>query len=129
MRCANRRGSSKGSTYRNNYRPVHMNTDSEHQCVLYFRGKQQIHDQIQQRVEEKLMQDEIKEIEKQQVYENQERINQEDLKVGRHRPHRAQHTLTGVTFFLISDQLSSPGSREEEVGAAASAGGDHAHQC
>ncbi|XP_028274642.1 cilia- and flagella-associated protein 45 isoform X2 [Parambassis ranga] len=45
-----------------------------------IKGMQQIHDQIQQRLEEKLMQDEIKEMEKQQVQENQERINQEDLK-------------------------------------------------
>lgn len=49
--------------------------------VLCFRGKKQIYDQIQERLEEKQIQDEIKEHEKHQIHENQLKMNLEDLQV------------------------------------------------
>lgn len=42
---------------------------------------QEIHDQIQKRLDEKIMQEEKKEYEKQQIREKQEKMNLEDLKV------------------------------------------------
>lgn len=42
---------------------------------------QQIYNQIQQRLEEKQVQDEIKEQERYQIREKQEKMNLEDLKV------------------------------------------------
>ena len=53
-----------------------------HACVFHSSGMQQIYDQIQQRLEEKHLHEEMKELEKQQVRENQERMNLEDLQVG-----------------------------------------------
>ena len=50
-------------------------------CPFHFRGKEQIHNQIQRRLDEKQIQSEMKELEKQQVRENQERMDLEDLKV------------------------------------------------
>lgn len=49
--------------------------------MLYSSGMQQIYNQIQQRLEDKQLQDEMKEQERQQIRENQEIMNLEDLKV------------------------------------------------
>lgn len=48
---------------------------------LYSRGKQQIHKQIQKRLEDKSMQEEMEKLERQQVVEKQEKAHLEDLKV------------------------------------------------
>lgn len=53
----------------------------QHALVLYSSGMQQICDQIKQRLEEKQLEDEMKELEKQQTREKQEKMNMEDLKV------------------------------------------------
>lgn len=48
---------------------------------FYSRGKQQIHEQIQKRLEDKSMQEEMEKLERQQVVEKQEKAHLEDLKV------------------------------------------------
>lgn len=53
--------------------------------VLYYSGKQQITNQIQLREDEKRMQEELKEMEKQQLRDKQEKMNLEDLKVADHK--------------------------------------------
>lgn len=50
-------------------------------CVCVSRGMQKITEQIQRQHEEKQLQDEVKELEKQQVREMQEKIILEDLEV------------------------------------------------
>lgn len=53
-------------------------------CLVYSSGKQQIYEQIQRRVEDRNIQEEMKTYERQQIQEKQEKINQEDLKVNSH---------------------------------------------
>lgn len=50
-------------------------------CALYFRGRQEIYDQIQKRLENRELEEGKKEKESQQTREDQERMNLEDLKV------------------------------------------------
>ncbi|XP_036930514.1 cilia- and flagella-associated protein 45 isoform X1 [Acanthopagrus latus] len=59
-----------------------------------IRGKQQIFDQIQNRREAKILDDELKECERKQTRENQERMNQEDLKVQRQHAKALKTALT-----------------------------------
>lgn len=110
--------------------------------VLYHRGKQQIYNQIQNRLEAKILDDELKECERKQIRENQEKMNLEDLKVQRQHAQarkttalteshtclgwRATHTQVFVSP-LTGCRLPGPG--EEEGGAAATAGGGHAYKC
>ena len=60
--------------------------------MLYFRGMQQIYDQIKQHLEEKQVEDEIKEQEGQQIREKQERMNLEDLEVQMLHTHKHANT-------------------------------------
>lgn len=48
---------------------------------FYSRGKQQIHEQIQKRLEDRSMQEEMEKLERQQDVEKQEKAHLEDLKV------------------------------------------------
>lgn len=50
-------------------------------CALYFRGRQEIYDQIQKRLENRELEEGKKEKESQQTREDQERMNLEDLEV------------------------------------------------
>lgn len=50
-------------------------------CALYFRGRQEIYDQIQKRLENRELEEGKKEKESQQTREDQEKMNLEDLKV------------------------------------------------
>lgn len=59
-------------------------------CHFHSRGKQQIHKQIQKRLEDKSMQEEIQKLERQQKLEKQEKANLEDLKV---RPTKTSSSL------------------------------------
>lgn len=52
-----------------------------HSRGFYSRGKQQIHEQIQKRLEDKSMQEEVQKLERQQEVEKQEKAKLEDLKV------------------------------------------------
>lgn len=50
-------------------------------CLVWSSGKQQIYNQIQQRLEDQQVQDELKEKEKHQIRDKQEKMNLEDQKV------------------------------------------------
>lgn len=54
-------------------------------CGLCSRGRQLIHEQIQKRLEDKSMQEEIRKLERQQEVQKQEKAHLEDLKVPRPR--------------------------------------------
>lgn len=49
--------------------------------MQHFRGKDQIYGQIKERMEEKLNDNMLKELEKEQVHRDQERMNREYLEV------------------------------------------------
>lgn len=49
--------------------------------MLYFSKMQEIRDQIQKHLDDEIIQNEMKEQEKQQIRENQEKMDLEDLKV------------------------------------------------
>ncbi len=94
---------------------------------------QQIYNDIQRRLEDKKFQEEMKEYEKQQIREKQEKMNLEDLEV--QRMHRHRGTCNHMCSTLVFKSASSltgyllPGLGEEKGRATATAGGDHAHQC
>lgn len=96
--------------------------------VLYSSGMQQIYDQIQKRLEDRNMQDEMKNYEREQIQEKQEKMNLEDFKV-RHTQRKHTQTLKTRTLTVHLTGCVFPGPGEEEGGATASAGGEHAHQC
>lgn len=50
-------------------------------CASYFRGRREICDQIQKRLENRELEEGKKEKESQQIREDQERMNLEDLEV------------------------------------------------
>lgn len=60
--------------------------------VLYSSGMQQIYDQIQKRLEDRNMQDEVKKYEREQIQEKQEKMNLEDFKV-QHTQRKHTQTL------------------------------------
>lgn len=95
-------------------------------CLLYSSGKQQIYEQIQKRVEDRNIQEEMKTYERQQIQEKQEKINQEDLKVKSHTS--SEEYVTTCALHLTPPALL-PGSGEKAGGKTTSAGGEHAHQC
>lgn len=69
--------------------------------VLYSSGMQHICDQIKQRREEKQLEDEMKELEKQQTREKQEKMNMEDLKVRRQRLGWGFNTRYATTYLML----------------------------
>lgn len=112
MSCANNRGSGEGSLKKNITKIKILTTNlmapscMEDECciliyfskrasslvlVLYSSGMQQIYDQIQKRLEDRNMQDEMKKYEREQIQEKQEKMNLEDFKV---RHTQRKHTNT-----------------------------------
>lgn len=82
-------------------------------CVLHFRGRAQLLEQIQKHLEEKENERKMREQEKQQIKENQKKMEKDDLKVHTRPMCRLKRTnvknnvntvqCMGVSF--ISDQL------------------------
>lgn len=78
-------------------------------CVLHFRGRAQLLEQIQKHLEEKENERKMREQEKQQIKENQKKMEKDDLKVHTRPMCRLKLTnvntvqCTGVSF--ISDRL------------------------
>lgn len=87
MSCTNNRGSGEWSSagkYTQNHSCMLPVKHSYHACVVPVTcssGMQQIYDQIRERLEEKQVQAEMKEQEKQQIRGNREKMDLEDLKV------------------------------------------------
>lgn len=73
-------------------------------CVLHFRGRAQLLEQIQKHLEEKENERKMREQEKQQIKENHEKMEKDDLKVHTLKRTNANTVqCTGVSF--ISDRL------------------------
>ncbi|XP_034461387.1 cilia- and flagella-associated protein 45 [Hippoglossus hippoglossus] len=77
-------------------------------------GMQQIYDQIQQRLEEKHLHEEMKELEKQQVRENQERMNLEDFQALVRKREEQQHLQEEVMRINAETMQAKEQRREEE---------------
>ncbi|KAF3692974.1 Cilia- and flagella-associated protein 45 [Channa argus] len=77
------------------------------------RGMQQIYDQIQQRSEEKQLQDEMKEQERQQIRENQERMILEDLKA-LEKKRAEQKLLQEEVMRINAEAMRAKEQRREE---------------
>ncbi|XP_039986506.1 cilia- and flagella-associated protein 45 isoform X2 [Xiphias gladius] len=77
-------------------------------------GMQQIYDQIQQRLEEKQLQDETKELERQQIRENQERLNLGDLKALEKKREEQQRLREEVMRINAETLLAKEQRREDE---------------
>ncbi|XP_071327968.1 cilia- and flagella-associated protein 45 [Trachinotus anak] len=77
-------------------------------------GMQQIYDQIKQRMEEKQLQDELKELERQQIRENQEKMNLEDLKALEEKRAKQQRLLEEVMKINAETLQAKEQRREEE---------------
>lgn len=116
-------------------------------CHFCSRGKQQIHEQIQKRLEDKSMQEEVQKVERQQELEKQEKANLDELKVppikrsprlqnpselGSQSDEKQTQMLRATCNRLhrpVTPSCVLPGPGEEEGGATARARGKHAHQC
>lgn len=108
-------------------------------CHFRSRGKQQIHEQIQKRLEDKSMQEEVQTVERQQELEKQEKAHLDELKVPPTKRSPRLHNLSKLgsqsdrkqahLHRPVTPSCVLPGPGEEEGGAAARARGKHAHQC
>ncbi|XP_072248899.1 cilia- and flagella-associated protein 45 isoform X2 [Leuresthes tenuis] len=78
-----------------------------------MKGKQQIHNQIQQHLDEKQIQSEMKELEKQQARENQERMDLEDLKA-LERKKMEQQLLQEDIMHINAETMRAKEKRLEE---------------
>ncbi|XP_070684852.1 cilia- and flagella-associated protein 45 [Pempheris klunzingeri] len=79
-----------------------------------IRGMQQIKNQIQLRADEKRMQDEVKEMEKQLIREKQEKINLEDLKALEKRREEQQRLHKEIMCINAETMRAKEQRREEE---------------
>ncbi|KAM9733339.1 cilia- and flagella-associated protein 45 isoform 1-T2 [Menidia menidia] len=78
-----------------------------------IKGKEQITGQIQQRLEEKQIQDEMKELQKQQIRENQEKMALEDLK-GLERKKMEQQLMQEEIMRINAETMRAKERRLEE---------------
>ncbi|KAM8767905.1 cilia- and flagella-associated protein 45 [Acanthopagrus schlegelii] len=78
-----------------------------------IRGKLQISDQIQNRREAKILDDELKECERKQTRENQERMNQEDLKA-LEKKREEQQKLQEEVIRINAETMWAKEQRKEE---------------
>ncbi|KAM3616462.1 uncharacterized protein V6R79_018424 [Siganus canaliculatus] len=79
-----------------------------------MRGLQQIHDQIQIHQEEKLLQEEMKELQKQQLRQEQEEMNLEDLDALQRKRERQQQLHEEVMRINAETMRAKEQRREEE---------------
>lgn len=77
-------------------------------------GMQQIYDQIQQRLEEKHLQDELKAQEREHLLESQERMNLEDLKALEKKKEELQHLQEEIMRINAETVRAKEQRREEE---------------
>ncbi|KAE8295494.1 Cilia- and flagella-associated protein 45 [Larimichthys crocea] len=77
-------------------------------------GMQEIHDQIQKRLDEKIMQEEKKEYEKQQIRENQEKMNLEDIKALEMKREEQQRLQEEIMRINAETMRAKEQRREEE---------------
>ncbi|TKS81265.1 Cilia- and flagella-associated protein 45 [Collichthys lucidus] len=77
-------------------------------------GMQKIHDQIQKRLDEKILQEEKKEYEKQQIRENQEKMNLEDLKALEMKREEQQRLQEEIMRINAETMRAKEQRREEE---------------
>ncbi|XP_030260197.1 cilia- and flagella-associated protein 45 isoform X2 [Sparus aurata] len=78
-----------------------------------IRGKQQIYDQIQNRLEAKILDDELKECERKQIRENQEKMNLEDLKA-LEKKREEQQQLQEEVMRINAETMRAKEQRKEE---------------
>ncbi|KAG7223041.1 hypothetical protein INR49_015930 [Caranx melampygus] len=90
-----------------------MEQIEEQQKRQRISGMQQICDQIKQRLEEKQLEDEMKELEKQQTREKQEKMNMEDLKTLEKKREEQQRLLEEV-MRINNEILRAKEQRKEE---------------
>lgn len=86
----------KGWTERENVSGEETRSVYLSSCVPQNSGKEQIHHQIQRRLEEKLMQDEMKKSEREQMLEKLENMNLEDFRVLRGNRNTTQNRRNEV---------------------------------
>ncbi|XP_073351284.1 cilia- and flagella-associated protein 45 [Pagrus major] len=78
-----------------------------------IRGKQQIYDQIQDRLVGKILEDELKECERQETRENQEKMNLEDLKA-LEKKREEQQRLQEEVMRINAETMRAKEQRKEE---------------